>query len=394
MKNLSGFLKFLKKHHLSSLAKEYSRQLQETNIPVERVIPESISETVLAAIEAKLSAFLSITIEKGSEDSLVHWQQAIKQGLEMHTLLITDLVPLINLYKKTLISYLHFYTDKVNEAACITNELLTYCEGAEVLVMNSLLKTQQNYQYTLGEWKRAEHKVIQLNRQLENSREEFEKFTYIASHDLQEPLRIISNYLGLLESRYKDKLDKDAGEFIEYAINGSTRMRELIISLLNYSRVNRFKPFSRIDCNAMLDETLENMDDFISKNKATIISDELPRIQGDKILLSELFQNLIGNAIKFRNDEKDPVVEISVERKESRFLFAVKDNGIGFEQKYAPKVFEAFQRLHSREKYEGSGIGLTICKKIVERHGGNIWVESTNGEGSVFYFTLDESIKN
>lgn len=246
----------------------------------------------------------------------------------------------------------------------------------------------------ISELKKAENKIVQLTGQLENLHAEVEKFAYIASHDLQEPLRTITSYLSLLEKRYKDKLDKDANEFIHYAMDGSVRMRNLINSLLYYSRVNRIKPFELIDCNTMLDETLDTIDSYIKKNKATIISSELPRMQGDKVLLSELFQNLITNAIKFKQDETPPVIEISVAKKDNQYIFAIKDNGIGFEQKYAPKVFEVFQRLHSREKYEGAGMGLAICKKIVERHGGSIWAESTKGKGSVFYFTLNEDVKN
>jgi hypothetical protein len=195
----------------------------------------------------------------------------------------------------------------------------------------------------------------------------------------------------LLAERYKDKLDKDANEFIDFVVDGSHRMRMLINSLLEYSRVNKVKPFEWINPAHIIKEILQGMKDQIVESGATIEFDNLPKIYGDSFLVGQLFQNLIGNALKFRNDKK-PEIKISGQRKNDEYLFSVEDNGIGIKSEYADKIFVIFQRLNSREKYPGTGIGLSICKKIVERHGGRIWVEPGPGGGSVFYFTIKTTL--
>ena len=209
----------------------------------------------------------------------------------------------------------------------------------------------------------------------------------MASHDLQEPLRTISSYVQLIAERYKDKLDKDANEFIDFAVDGSKRMRLLINSLLEYSRINKINPFEWINVRDMIEVIVNDMKDQIKESGVKIKYDELPEIYGDPVLIGQLFQNLISNAIKFRS-EKKPQIIISGEKKNDDYIFSVKDNGIGIKSEYMEKIFVIFQRLNSREKYPGTGIGLSICKKIVERHGGKIWVESEPGKGSTFYFTL------
>ncbi|MDP1746333.1 MAG: ATP-binding protein, partial [Bacteroidota bacterium] len=208
-----------------------------------------------------------------------------------------------------------------------------------------------------------------------------------ASHDLQEPLRMVTSYLQLLENRYKDKLDQDAKDFISFAVDGSNRMRSLIHSLLEYSRINRVKAFEIIDVNILLKEVLENLSTAIKENKATIKINDLPKINGDPILINQLFQNLIQNAIKFKNT-RNPEIDISCKEEKDEYIFSVKDNGIGIQKEYIDKIFIIFKRLHSKEEYPGTGMGLAICKKIVERHGGKIWVESEFGKGSTFYFTI------
>ncbi|MES2285100.1 MAG: PAS domain S-box protein [Bacteroidota bacterium] len=223
--------------------------------------------------------------------------------------------------------------------------------------------------------------------ELARSNTELEQFAYVASHDLQEPLRMVTSYLQLLEKRYSDKLDQDAKEFISFAVDGSHRMRSLIQGLLAYSRVNRVKPFEEINVNELLKEVLKNLSTSIIESNAIINSAELPKINGDPLLINQLFQNLIQNAIKFRNDN-NPEIDISCIEEKDDYLFSVKDNGIGIQTEYIDKIFVIFKRLNSREKYEGTGMGLAICKKIVERHGGKIWVESEFGKGSTFYFTI------
>lgn len=235
--------------------------------------------------------------------------------------------------------------------------------------------------------KRAEDELNQKTQELIRSNDELEQFAYAASHDLQEPLRMVTSYLELLETRYKDKLDQDANEFIGFAVDGSSRMRILIQSLLEYSRVNRIKPFESINLNDLLKVVLQNLSGVIKEQNATVLYDELPVIHGDFILISQLFQNLIENAIKFKRDTS-PRIFISGKKVNDEYLFSVKDNGIGIKSEYLDRIFVIFQRLNNKAKYPGTGMGLAICKKIVERHNGKIWAESEIDKGSTFYFTI------
>lgn len=241
----------------------------------------------------------------------------------------------------------------------------------------------------ITEKKKSEKLIIQKTEELERSNKELEQFAYIASHDLQEPLRMVNSYLQLLEKRYKDKLDKDANDFINFAVDGSNRMRTLITSLLDYSRVNRVKPFEDINLNELLKEVLGDLKAAITESKAVITIEPLPVIFADKVLMGQLFQNLISNAVKFKGD-KNPEILISGKKNADEYLFSVKDNGIGIQKEYASKLFIIFQRLNTKDQYPGTGIGLAICKKIVERHGGKIWFESEFGKGATFYFTIKE----
>jgi len=252
-------------------------------------------------------------------------------------------------------------------------------------------------QYLLGiseditEMRETRLDIERKTKELERSNSELEQFAYVASHDLQEPLRTINSYVQLLAERYKGKLDKDANEFIDFAVDGSHRMRMLINSLLEYSRVNKVKPFEWIYPEKIIRSILQDMKDQVEESGATIEYDNLPKIFGDSVLIGQLFQNLIGNALKFR-DGKEPEIKISGIAKENEYLFSVEDNGIGIKKEYADKIFVIFQRLNSRDKYPGTGIGLSICKKIVERHGGKIWVEPKPGGGSIFYFTIKTTL--
>ncbi|MFY9307927.1 MAG: PAS domain S-box protein [Bacteroidia bacterium] len=229
--------------------------------------------------------------------------------------------------------------------------------------------------------------MLRITEELKRSNAELEQFAYVASHDLQEPLRMVTSYLQLLEKRYKEQLDSDAFEFIAFAVDGSNRMRNLIHSLLEYSRINRIKPFEWIDTKELINDVLLNLQTSIAENKAVITIRDMPQIYGDYVLINQLFQNLIANAIKFRN-ETVPKIVISASETEEEYVFSIADNGIGIQAEYVEKIFVIFKRLHSKEKYPGTGMGLAICKKIVERHNGKIWVESVPENGSVFYFTL------
>jgi PAS domain S-box-containing protein len=235
--------------------------------------------------------------------------------------------------------------------------------------------------------KSIEQELAAKTRELMRSNSELEQFAYVASHDLQEPLRMITSYIQLLARRYTDKLDQDANDFIHYAIDGSNRMRTLINSLLEYSRVNRIKPFENVDVSELLKEVQTDLHELITENEASIILGQMPVLHCDTVLLGLLFQNLIGNAIKFKSADQ-PLIHITAEKMGDHQLFRIRDNGIGIQQEYFKKIFIIFQRLNGKEDYPGTGIGLAICKKIVERHGGEIWVESEPGKGSVFCFTL------
>lgn len=239
-----------------------------------------------------------------------------------------------------------------------------------------------------AELARANQGLQQREAELSRSNEELQQFAYVASHDLQEPLRMIASYLALLSKRYRGKLDQDADEFIGFAVDGAKRMQGLIQDLLSYSRVgSRSKELVPVNCEVVLQDTLKTLAISAQESAATITHDALPTVLGDETQLGQLFQNLIGNGLKYRNS-KPPVIHIGVERDGVSWRFSVRDNGIGIDAKDADRVFVIFQRLHTREAYSGSGIGLSICKKIVARHGGKIWLASELGKGATFYFTL------
>ncbi len=240
----------------------------------------------------------------------------------------------------------------------------------------------------ITERKLAMEKLLLLNKELERSNNELQQFAYIASHDLQEPLRMVTSYMQLLSERYKGRLDSNADEFIAYAVDGATRMKSLIEALLAYSRVGtQGKEFESIECEAILKQALNNLQMALKDKKAEVTHDPLPTIMADRQQIVQLFQNLVGNAIKFHN-EQSPRIHVSAVLKDKEWIFSVQDNGIGIAPEYSERIFTIFQRLHGREEYAGSGIGLSICRKIIERHGGRIWCESQPEKGTTFYFTL------
>ncbi|WP_146237989.1 PAS domain S-box protein [Meiothermus sp. Pnk-1] len=233
-----------------------------------------------------------------------------------------------------------------------------------------------------------ETRVAQRTAELERSNRDLEQFAYVASHDLQEPLRMISSYTQLLAKRYADKLDEKAHQYIHYAVDGAERMQRLIQDLLAYSRVGtRAQALEPTDAQSVLRETLENLQFALRESGAAVEADPLPVVLADRSQLGQVLQNLIANAVKFRHPERPLRIRIGAARQGEMWRFSVEDNGIGIEEEYFERIFVIFQRLHGKEDYPGSGIGLAMCKKIVERHGGKIWVESVLGEGSRFYFT-------
>jgi PAS domain S-box-containing protein len=238
--------------------------------------------------------------------------------------------------------------------------------------------------------KRAEEAVEIKTQELLRSNAELEQFAYVASHDLQTPLRAISGYLNLLTKRYDGKLDADADRFIHRTHANVLRMQRLINDLLTYSRLTtRARPFQPRDCNQVVNEVLEMLQPVIEESGGRVTHEPLPTIRADGGQLLQLFQNLIGNAIKFR-DHRPPEVHVDAQRTDKGWLFSVKDNGIGMDPQYGERIFLIFQRLHTVDQYPGTGIGLAICKKIVERHGGQIWVESKAGEGATFKFLIPD----
>lgn len=228
----------------------------------------------------------------------------------------------------------------------------------------------------------------QALEELARSNRDLEQFAYVASHDLQEPLRMVATYTQLLAERYQGKLDANADKYIHYAVDGALRMQTLVQDLLAFSRVGRQGTNLKVtDCNAVLESALQNLQAAIHESGAQVIHAHLPAVLADSSQLVQVFQNLIGNAVKFRGAEP-PVIRVSAQLEGREWTFSFADNGIGIEREEAGTVFVIFRRLHTREEYPGSGIGLAICKKIVEGHGGRIWVESEAGHGSIFRFTM------
>jgi PAS domain S-box-containing protein len=237
-------------------------------------------------------------------------------------------------------------------------------------------------------------KLEQLATELKRSNQELEQFAYVASHDLQEPLRAIGGYTQLLMQEYQERLDESATEYMSYIVDGSTRMQQLIQDLLAYSRVGSCsQEFAPTDCNAVVEQAIANLQVAIAESKAIITHDFLPTAIADKTLLMQVFQNLIGNAIKFCR-QQSPQVHIAAELRNNEWLFWVRDNGIGIKPQYLERIFVIFKRLHTRREFSGTGIGLAICKKIVERHQGRIWAESQLGTGTTFYFTIPNRPSN
>lgn len=280
-------------------------------------------------------------------------------------------------------------------------ELIQFPDGKQCLLFTQKIRFSDNNgdQYILGisrditEQKLAEERLKNKTEELQRSNEELERFAYVASHDLQEPLRMVASYTGLLASRYKDKLDDDANDFINYAIDGAMRMQTLINDLLAFSRLNALAgEFSSVDTNAMVEDILNILSHTHEQEEnISIMKETLPKIKGLEPLLRQLFQNLITNAAKYSKPGKKNDIHISARKINNQWKFSISDTGIGIAEEFHEKIFVIFKRLHGRGEYSGTGIGLALCKKIVSHHNGKIWVDSSLGKGSTFHFTLPEN---
>jgi len=278
-----------------------------------------------------------------------------------------------------------------SEVKSMVGELEKHRYHIEELVERRSAETKKANEQLRGEieeHRRTEEELKETMADLERSNQELEQFAYVASHDLQEPLRMVASFTQLLGKRYRGKLDSDADEFIGYAVDGANRMQALLNDLLMFSRVGtRSKAFTRTYCEAAFDQATGNMKVAVEQSGAEVTHDPLPTVMANEGQMVQLLQNLIDNAIKFRSQET-PRIHVSAQKKGDQWVFSVRDNGIGIDPRYAERIFTIFQRLHTKEKYPGTGMGLTICKRIVERHNGRIWTESQPGEGSTFYFTI------
>jgi len=232
--------------------------------------------------------------------------------------------------------------------------------------------------------------MVQIREALTKSNADLQNFAYVASHDLQEPLRMVTSFLDLLRQEYKNELSEEADEYIDYAIDGAQRMKSLIQDLLAYSRITtQGDSFTKVDLNDVLQSVESSLSVVLAEEQAKInLKTPLPTVSGDVGQLNRVFQNLISNAIKFKRVDHIPTIDIDCQRAKNHWQIAVKDNGIGIDSKFYDRVFVIFQRLHRREDYPGTGIGLSICKKVIERHNGNMWIESVIGQGTTFYFTI------
>jgi light-regulated signal transduction histidine kinase (bacteriophytochrome) len=272
-----------------------------------------------------------------------------------------------------------------------------WVEVHDILVRNATGETAgiRTALLDITERKRME-KALQLNAEkLARSNEELERFAYVASHDLQEPLRMVASFTQLLAKRYSGRLDETADRYIHYAVDGAKRMQQLIADLLAYSRVNSKELDPRqTDCEAVVLEAMRNLEVAIKESGASVDWDPLPALWVDQGQLTQVFQNLLANAIKFRRKEECPRIHVSAVDSGAEWTISVRDNGIGIDARHAERVFQMFQRLHTRAEYPGTGIGLAVCKKVIERHGGKLWVESGSGAGSTFRFTIPKPERN
>lgn len=375
------------REHLEELVEERTKKLQESEEWLSTTL-NSIGDAVIATDTKGKISFLNPVAE-----SLTGWKQEEATGKP-----VGDIFNIVN--EKTRKQIESPVSRVIREDVVVglaNHTVLISKEGKEIPIADSGAPIKDDKGNIIGvvlifrditERIIAENAMKDTLNALKRSNEELQQFAYVASHDLQQPLRMVTSYTQLLAKRYKDKLDEDANEFIKFAVDGANNMKILIEDLLEYSRIQtRGNPFEVINCEEVLKDVLFNLHETIKENDVEITHDYLPNILADKTQLIQVFQNLIDNALKFRS--KDPVrIHISAKKNNNNWQFSVKDNGIGIDPEYFDRIFIIFQCLHRKSEYPGTGIGLALCKKIIERHNGKIWVESEVGKGSTFHFTI------
>jgi len=391
------------------LKQRYSAQaLKEAHDNLEKKVEERTAELKQAYDSLQQSELKFKTLAENSPDIINRMDKRFKNvyvnpvvinisgmppehfmGKKMDELRIPDefTVPLIEKAKKV------FETGMMEEFETempTINGLKTfYTYLAPEYDENGETNTVLSVSHDITELKRTENQLKETITELERSNEELQSFAYITSHDLQEPLRNIASFAQLLQRRYKGKLDDDADEFLNFMVEGATRMKNMIQGLLEYSRIDKTdKGFKETNMNFKVEKAIENLQSIINESNAEITHDNLPAVVANPNQMIRIFQNLISNAIKFKKPQYPPKIHISCKKKKDEYIFSVSDNGIGIEKQYIDRIFEVFKRLHTMDEYEGTGIGLAIVKRIIDHHGGKIWVESELGKGSTFYFTL------
>jgi len=391
------------------LKQRYSAQaLKEAHYNLEKKVEERTAELKQAYDSLQQSELKFKTLAENSPDIINRMDKRFKNvyvnpvvinisgmppehfmGKKMDELRIPDefTVPLIEKAKKV------FETGMMEEFETempTINGLKTfYTYLAPEYDENGETNTVLSVSHDITELKRTENQLKETITELERSNEELQSFAYITSHDLQEPLRNIASFAQLLQRRYKGKLDEDADEFLNFMVEGATRMKNMIQGLLEYSRIDKTdKGFKETNMNFKVEKAIENLQSIINESNAEITHDNLPAVVANPNQMIRIFQNLISNAIKFKKPQYPPKIHISCKKKKDEYIFSVSDNGIGIEKQYIDRIFEVFKRLHTMDEYEGTGIGLAIVKRIIDHHGGKIWVESELGKGSTFYFTL------
>ena len=282
--------------------------------------------------------------------------------------------------------------DEVGQLADAFNEMLTQIQSRDselIIAKNKAEQANRDLEFENEVRRQAETKLLEKTNELERSNEELQQFAYVASHDLQEPLRMVTMFSQLIKTRYEDQLDEKGVEYINFAVDGAERMQRLIRELLEFSRVGRTDvEDENVDLTTVLEDVLEGLKFRLEESRGQIEVGDLPEVPGNPTRLFQLFQNLLSNAIKFRSEERPPIVRLDAVSERNFWKFSVRDNGIGMDPAFSDRVFMLFQRLHTRSEFEGTGIGLALCKKIVTTHGGEIGVDCERGTGTTFWFTL------